>query len=704
MPSEVVLPLQTLQLNKKSGDAEFNVNGLTADQAYSLELNGSITNLMDVINGEKNIQSITNANLKTKRLSWEDFIHILGEGFFDGSNKTPYEKRRDMKKTLRGIQDHFQPNIYFEIDSSGYYDHVSMKNIVARMHFPEKDVLAIDSASFDLDNGYFDFNGKYDISSDRMTPFEIYCNAVDINLSKLLPSIDFLGVDALRKLGFLPEDFDIKIRLSGVINDFTGIVSNSLEGDIVFNSTKRRVEFAHINFDRVDRLDSIENKIVSDLVTTMQIKGNPLVFNSYLNNDQFFFNEGDFELDVKYTGESVSLDNIISDGELTLSIDSSFVFYEPLSVTFPLTHIDLAVKNNDAQYSILMKSDTLNQQVKLDGIVQNFSQIIVEDTGLPVSTTSNIYSPRFTWENFIDIFNIGPSELVVPTDTLSTLTKTATSKFCDLLYEFSPDIKMSFDTLEYSNDLSIYNFSSGLLLEDSVFYVSNAKFDYRDSEILMNSAFYLSDDIDSIDAKFKAMNIDIESTISDAEELTKKDYALFDYMSGAIDLEVNISQYYNRDSLLRDTIVNGDVNFTINDLIIEDAPWMEKIGKKLWHPKRFKKLKFAPITNQLTFINDSIYVPLMELQSNAFNIFIDGYYHDDYPNIWLSIPLFNLKKRDLSIVPIKEGYARRKTKFHLEYGQHKKPKPSFKFRLSKRKFYKDRGLLDKWKNRRKIKN
>jgi hypothetical protein len=91
------------------------------------------------------------------------------------------------------------------------------------------------------------------------------------------------------------------------------------------------------------------------------------------------------------------------------------------------------------------------------------------------------------------------------------------------------------------------------------------------------------------------------------------------------------------------------------------------------------------------------------LQSNAFNVFIDGYYHRDYPNIWLSIPLFNLRKRDLSIVPKKEGYARRKTKFHMEYGQHKKPKLSFKFRLSKRKFYKDRGLLEKWKNRRCLK-
>ena len=701
LPSDVVLPIQTLQLDKNSGDAEFNLTGLTADQEYGIALDGAITNLMGVINGEKNNQSVTNANLKAKRLSWEDFVDILGEGFFDSSDKTPFEKRRDMKKTLRGFQDHFQPSITFEIDTSGYYDYISMEGIVARMHFPERNVLAIDSGALSLEDGNFDFSCSYDISSDNVTPFEIYCNAVNINLSELLPSLDFFGVDALRNLDNLPKDFDIKMHLNGVINDSTGIVQKSLKGDIVFNSTVRRIEYAHINFDRNDRIDSLGNKTISDLVTTLEIRGNPLVFNTYLNNDQFFFNEGDFELKANYTGSTFSLDDIISDGEFTLKIDSSFVFYEPLSVTFPLTNIDLFVENNNAKYSILLHSDTLNQEIKFDGSLQNISQIIMENTGQPVSTISNIYSPRITWKNFVNIFNIGPSETFFPVDTVDASPKSFTASFCDILYRFSPEINLRFDTLEYSNELCVHDFSTQLMLLDSVFYISDTQLDYRNSEILLNSVMHLSDDIDSIDVKFNAKNIDIVNLRSDLVELTKKDFTSLDYLSGTLDFDADISQHYKDNFGVSDAMMNGDVNFTLNDLVINEAPYMEKIGRKLWHSKRFKNVKFAPISNNLTFINDSLYVPLMEIQSTAFGIFVEGHYHKDYPNIWLSIPLFNLKKRNLSIVPDKEGYIRRKPKFHMEYGRHKKSEPNFKFRTTKRKFYKLRGLLKKWKKMKK---
>jgi len=703
LPSQVVLPLQTLLLNKESGDVSFNITGLTDDQDYSLDLDGTITNLMGIVDSTKNIKSITNVNLRAKRLSWEDFIHILGQGAFNKVQKTPFEKRRDMKQTLKGFQDHFQPSIYFTIDSSGYYDYVSMENITAHMHFPDKDVLVIDSAALNLEKGHIDFSCNIDISTDELTPFDIYFNAVDINVSKLLPAFEYFGIDDFRNLNFLPKDFDIKMRLSGVIDDSIGIVNKSLKGDIIFNSTMRRVEYAHINFDRVDRFDSLEYKLKTDLVTTIKIKGNPLVFNSYLNNDQFFFNDGHFELDVNYTGDTISLDNIISDGEFDLTIDSSYVYYEPLSVTFPLTNIDLIVKENNAKYSILMQSDSLNQEIIFEGEVQNISEIIIEDTGKPVRTTSNIYSPRVTWKNFIDIFDTGPSEMEIQVDTDETTTKTSTGKFCELLYSFSPDIILCFDTLEYSNELCIHNFSTELLLVDSTFYITDAKLDYRDSDILMNSIIYISDDIDSIDSKLIAKTIDIEHFISDIEDLTKKDFSSVDYMTGTLAFDADIFQSYkgNGDGQIRDTIINGEVNFTINNLIIDDAPWMKKIGRKILLPNRFKNVKFAPISNHLSFINDTFYVPLMEVQSSAFDAFIEGHYHREHPNIWLSIPLFNLKRRDLSVVPKKEGYARRKAKIHLEYGHHKKSEPNFKLRLSKRKFFKDRGRLNEWKKMKK---
>ena len=687
LPSQVVLPIQTFILSKKSGDAKFNLTGLSDDQKYDLVLDGKIIKLMDVINGSEDNQSSSYTTLKAKRLSWEDFINILGEGFFNNVKKTSLDKSRDMKKTLQGFEELFKPNIFFEIDSSGYYDYISLENIVAHMHFPEKGVLAMESTTFDFNQGNFDFSCNIDISSEGETPFEIYCNAVDINLYKLVPSLDYFGVDALRNLEFLPKDFDIKMNLSGIINDSTGIIKESLKGDIYFNSTKRRIGYAHINLDIIDYYDSSKSKFVSDLVTTIEIKGNPRVFNTYLNNDEFFFNNGKFELNAKYTGEKFLLDKVISEGEFSLTIDSSFVFYKPLSVTFPLTHIGLDVKENNANYSILLQSDSLNQEINLDGKVQNISQIIVEDTGLPVRTTSNIYSPSITWKNFFEIFEEGPNEVDNPKDTIETSTNTSTANFCELLHRFSPKINMQIDTLEYSSDLSIHDFSTALEFVDTVFYVSDAQFVYRDSDIVFNSIMHIADDIDSIILALNVNDLNIKYFITDIEELTNRDLSDINYMTGTLDIDVDISQYYTPNDQVSDTITNGAANFTISDLVISEAPWMEKISDRLWYADRFKNVKFAAISNQVTLTNDTLYIPLMEIQSSAFDIFVDGHYHSEYPHVWVSIPIHNLMARDTSIVPEKEGYDRRKAKFHLEYKPHKESKPKFRFRLRKPKLF-----------------
>jgi hypothetical protein len=702
LPSQVVLPLQSFQLEKEAGEAHFNVVGLTADEEFDLNLNGSVTNLMGLLYDLENTQSVTNVNLKARRLSWEDFIHILGEGNNNNVNKSELEKRQAMKKTLRGFQTHFQPNINLRIDTSGYYDFTSIEDIAAHMHFPTKDILVIDSASFNLKEGHVDFNCKIDISSDELTPFEINCNAKDINLSQLLPSFDFFKVEALRNLNFLPKDFDIKMRLNGIINDSTGIIDKSLSGDIVFNSTKRRIEYAHINFKHIDSFDTIENKLMKELVSTIKIRGNPLVFNSYLDNDQFFFNEGDFELDINYTGQVFSLEQVISDGDISLTIDSSYVLFDPLSVTFPLTHIDLIVEENDAIYNFLMESDSLNQKIKFDGTVQNVSELIIEDTGQQVHTTSNIYSPRITWKNFIDIFNIDTSKVLVPIqDNSNASTRTSTSEICDLIFSFSPDISVRFDTIEYSDNLSIYNFNSDLSLVDSIFYITGTHFDYRDAVIALDSEIHISDDIDQSHVSLDAKHIDIEYLLADVESLTQRDVTPFKYISGSIDLNADISRYYRMINEVSDTAMSGDVKFEINGLIIDEAPWMKQIGKKVLHPHRFNNVKFASISNHLTLRNDTLHIPLMELQSNAFEGFVEGFYHRDHPNIWLSLPLYNLKERDLSAIPENEGYPRRRMKMHLEYANHDKPKPNFKLRLSKRKFYKDRGQLALWKELKK---
>ena len=698
LPSEVVLPLKSIYLEKKANDATFKIKGLTVDEEYNLSLDGEVSNFVSLLNSDEINRVKSNVNIRTKRMTWQDFIYILGQGSENNVVKSEDEQRKSMKQTLRGIQYHFQPDINIAIDSSGYYDRTSIEDINARIYFPEKNIVAIDNASFNLDNGQVKYDCRIDISSDDKTPFTINLNAKDVDLSELLPPFDYFGVSDLRNLNHLPKDFDIKLHLDGIINDSTGIVTESLSGDIIFNSTKERVKYARIVFDFIETKDSISNTISYPIDTDIQIIGNPVVLNDYLENDQFFFNDGLFNLSIKYSGENTSLNGVFKNSQIDLTIDSSKVLYEPLSVTFLLTNIDLSVDNDTATYNILMNSSSLRQEIGIEGEVIHMSEVLLENTGQQVKTTSQVYSPKIKWDDFIDIFHIDTSAMFPIGEVEQNTGEIEKSSFeknlIELLYRFSPDILMDFDTIEYSDQLAIYNFHSDISLLDSVLYISDLNFDYGVGHIDFSADLDLAlENIKGINTHIEADNIDIKPLLKDVELITKKTYPNLAYITGLIDLDIKFSQKMNYTTDIKDRhLTNADIKFRIDNLEINEAPWMHAIGKKFRHAHRFKNVRFAPIENELFLSGDSLYVPLMELQSSAFDMFIEGHYHEDDPDIWLSLPFYNLKERDISIIPEKEGYARRKLKLHLQYAPDKYGERKLKLRFSKRKFYKKRGL------------
>ena len=95
----------------------------------------------------------------------------------------------------------------------------------------------------------------------------------------------------------------------------------------------------------------------------------------------------------------------------------------------------------------------------------------------------------------------------------------------------------------------------------------------------------------------------------------------------------------------------------------------------------------------------------MEIQTNVLELFVEGVIKTDIgTNIWLSIPYDNLAKKDKTIVPKKRGYAATKSKLFIEITTDSNGDYKMKYHLTKKKFYKQRGIpkqykLDKKKNR-----
>lgn len=686
IPSNVMLPLKSVILSKKSNNADFDIKGLTIEEDYDLLLNGNITNLTGLLFDLKNSKAESNAVLKAKRLTWQDLIFILGQGSKQNIEKSEIEQRKSMKQTLRGIQYHFDPNLKVIIDSSGYYEFTSIENIKGRIHFPQHQVLKISDTEFALNGGNVEFDCRIDLNSDAFTPFNVSMNAKNINVQELLPPLDYFGVAELKRLKFLPEDFDVQLQLKGIIDDENGIIRESLSGNVRFNTTNDRIALANIDFRYEEVRDSITGVVYYPIDTQIEFKGNPYVFNDYLENDKFFFNDGEFQLELDYFGDELSLDNIIEDSQLSLRIDSSQVLYKPLSVTFPLTNIDLNVNRDTASYSILMNSNILNQEVALSGHVINISEILLSETGKRVQTTSHIRSPRITWDNFIDIFDIDTSSTNIMGEDQSGFRNNIVS----LLHSFRPELQLDIDTIEYSENLAIYNFEGDVFMQDSTLRIHNNRFDYRDGHISLSLNANLSaDDIEKFNANIKTESIDIQEFMFDIGQVSDLRFPHLSGVYGTVDTDIDFDYDSNGMDFNLKQYASATIDFKLRNLKLENVPWAQSIGRKIRQEQRFDNVRFADIENKMHYSNNTLHIPLMEIQSNAFDIFIEGYYHAEHPNIWMSIPIFNLKERNLSVVPEKEGYAKRKLKFHLQYALDKKKRKKLKLRLSKKKFYKN---------------
>ncbi len=81
-----------------------------------------------------------------------------------------------------------------------------------------------------------------------------------------------------------------------------------------------------------------------------------------------------------------------------------------------------------------------------------------------------------------------------------------------------------------------------------------------------------------------------------------------------------------------------------------------------------------------------------EIQSNAVQAFVEGTLDRDSPeNLWVSIPLKNIKKPDLEVTPDRTGYGAAGRKIYLQWiSSRDKHNGKMKFHLSKKKFYRER--------------
>jgi len=695
-PANVSFPFRKMKLKKEKDNAFFTIVNSSFVEGQDLLVDGFLKHFPALLVAYSQ-EVASQANITGKKLAWTDFLNFFEENGFEknGKAKTWGQKKQSMKASVRGLYHNFYPKIQVKFDTLAYYDLLRLDSFESGLYFKDAHTVLLEKTSFKYDGGTVEFSGQLDISNDQQTPFEFALKTQNLNLKKSLPSLNYLNIKLLSELDNLPENLNLTISHRGILDDEKGLIANSSRGEVVFDVNEGKDFSGKITYEPDTSLTKNDGPISTLGKSHISLNGNPKVFNDFFKTEEFFFKDGHFRVDLDYAGNLESTKDLFTKGNAKFTLINSQVFYKPVGVTFPLTEIDLSLKNDQASFDFYLQSDSLEEKIHLNGNIENISELIIGNTGKALKTAVDINSSKITWSYFLNLF---ASEEATGKEAKSESIK-ATAK--GILKTFDPHFHLNIDTFIYTDKLVFQQLETGLHLKDSATLVlEKTSVNLHGGQILLNGSFDLGQKLRTpFSANIQTENLDLNQLVESLDYLSLPSLRNLKKLGGKVtmnlDLAGTIDDNANR---LLPFATEGRLSFDLQDVVVIGLGPLDAIAARLRMEKRFQELRFAPIIGEVSIKGQEVEFPRLEIQSNAIHLFMEGTLsYGDLTNIWVSIPINNLRRTNRYIIPEKTGYANAKRKVYIEVTSDEAGENQFKFRLFKRKFYKDRGILDQYK-------
>ncbi|MBK8565746.1 MAG: hypothetical protein IPN76_20985 [Saprospiraceae bacterium] len=697
-PSNTSFPFAQLVLAKKQGDANFSIISSTLENGHEFQIDGGLTNMKALLFALAE-RSTSEADFVAEKLSWTDFVNLFGENGYlnDGKPKDDQQKKRSMKETVRGIQYQFQPRITVAVDTLEYFDLIELRKFKTGVHFEDEKTLVLEKTSFKYEEGQVSLRAMFNINEADITPFNFELHAKNLNLAKLLPPFDYFKVQLLANMDELPDNVSLDIKHKGLLDDQTGLIPSTSTGEIVFQVDKGKTLLGKVYYEPAEYshlMNPGDLQLGNAVKTKVLLNGDPALFNQFFKTDRFFFSKGQFDAELKYEGNVRDFEELMSNGDATFNLYNSEVYYKQADVSFPITEINLALHEDNADFYGFMNKDSIHQKIELSGNIQNLSEVAIGNTGKAVKTAVNITSTKIRWAQLQKLLSPLNNK---PDKKTAGLKKTVKG----ILGTFNPDICMYLDTFVYSKKLSLYDVQTGISLKDTAtMLLDKTGFRFHGGSVSFQGSVDLGQTQSTpFTGQFQTDKLDIALLLESLDYLYIPSFKAIEKLSGQVNLNLDLSGAIaeGKKGLVPEE-TSGLLDFELSDIAIKGYAPLDGLAAKIRMKKRFEHLRFAPIRNTVRIKGEDIKIPLMEIQSSAINMFVEGTYsYGKNTNIWVTVPLDNLKKNKGLVIPPTRGYAAIKRRIYVEITPDKNGKNKFKFHLRKKKFYKQRGIPEQYR-------
>ena len=485
-----------------------------------------------------------------------------------------------------------------------------------------------------------------------------------------------------------------------------GVTNNKRKKDIQIEFTGLKATYDSINlgFNYATITSSPEINTYVDY--KFEVHQPTTILNDFFKNTEFIFQGGMLDLSTRFKGEVTDLNNLFYTSKSKLSITNSSVLQKPLGLIVPIEKLQLEIDNkNGFLETLLIPINNTKNTIDFKGDIINVVPLILGEKA-PISTDVEIFSNNLIWGDFFSLFKqtVKPKKKTAKKDDNFIFNET----FRVVYEKFNPKFNLSINHFRYKKTI-IDSLKSEVDLNDKQIDLKNIQFNYGKGNVDLEMVL----DISKIDKTPFDLNLNIESInlkrfLEEFNYFELKALKNTKNVDGIISLNSKIKGEIHETKGLNTQSLLGDIKFDLKDLVLDGFVPLENIGNKIFKKKRFEDIRFANISDSLHVSNRTVQIPRVEIQSTAFNLFLEGQLNYDFKtNIWVSIPLSNLKKRDLVSIPNKKGFIDSGKKVYIQIIDDSTGKLEYKFHLSDKKLKEYRNSLNETnskKNKKRAKN
>jgi hypothetical protein len=720
--ADVELPFKNLEIRKQGNIADVKLAGVTGKKDHSFSLKGTVEGVSRLVGGEKPDPVRTQVMVQSPHLSWQDLSAYLGTkadadeillaststaglvidtraesaSATSTKNNSAVSDDKDydpasLKTVLTAIQSSFQPSLDIEIDTVSYLK-LDLLDFSTGMHFDGADTLVLERTTFMLDTAKIGLDGSICVGHKDNTEYEFSLKARHLNVEKVLPKVNYLGSKLLEGLNTLPNDVDVEINQLGLIHDIDGLVPNSSTGYIDLVSNKQQAFKARVDFEPDRPEDPAFNS------THVKLEGNAVLFNEFFDTEDFLFQAGEFNVSLDYSGLVPDLKTLIQKEEMTLDFRKGRVLFRSADLEVPVNSLTLNMENDTADVKLLIRSNELGQELFVNGVANNISEVVIGETGKQFSTRTDVFSKRIVWKDLNGLIGSFSNDQQPDTTVDLQLRKSIRA----IMTKFRPDVALRIDELHLNERLALENLKSGLRMDDhDVLFVDTTGFSYGKGSMNVAGSIDLADlEMTPFDLVLNTDDLDLASLLVGFDYFGVQSLKETDILEGKVSLELDLAgDILGHGGGLHTESAKGKMNFRFYDLEVEGLQQIDELAARFKMVDRLEDIKIAPISNVISIDTNTVHIPLMEIPTTAFRVFLAGDMGlGGESNYWLSIPLANITTPDSAYALQPMGYSESPLKVHLEFKTDEKTGDlKTKLRWSRRRYYKERDELDKWR-------